>query len=255
MTFFSRSGSQMKNYMTKFFRNIKLIKKFKLTILFFQVAAGLKVLYPKLRLFYKWLVYSRELSTYTYAITPNNRDYLIHTVAVVTGEAPEQVKKYFNELDLNVELKKKIISLINSSEFRYKKDARCDFGSRLAWYAIVRSLKPKLIVENGVDMGLTAIALCEALMVNHAEGYSGKYVGLDIKHDAGFLIRQARYKDLAEIVIGDALDYLKINNELIDFYFSDGCRTSEYEQIEFSFLMLTMTHLKLLDQTTNLVQQ
>lgn len=48
----------------------------------------------------------------------------------------------------------------------------------MVWYAIARSIKPKILVETGVDQGMGAVVLCAAL--------ARRYYGTDINSDAGY---------------------------------------------------------------------
>jgi hypothetical protein len=184
----------------------------------------------------KWTFVSRETSTLTYPLRITNRKYLIHTASLVAGVSYAEIEKYFLEIESNQELTSSVIKGIELSGIRHKKDLRCDFGSRIAWYAIIRAMKSRVVVENGVEMGLTGVALCEALLRNQSEGYPGAYIGLDINPDAGCLVRSERYLGVATLQIRDALESIDQLSHPVDFYFSDGLRTAEYEKEEFERL-------------------
>jgi hypothetical protein len=49
----------------------------------------------------------------------------------------------------------------------------------MLYYLLVRALKPGFVVEAGVDKGLGATIICEALRRNAAEGYTGDYLGIE----------------------------------------------------------------------------
>lgn len=215
---------------------LNYFKKFRITIFFAQILTGIKINIPRLKLFISWMLQSKEISTYTYKLTPLSRNHLIHTVALITAQPFILIENYFLEIENNKKLHKKIIDLIKISEDRYKKDLRCDFGSRVAWYAIIRALKLKVIVENGVEQGLTAVALNEAILKNISEGFPGKYIGIDINNKAGYLIRDACYSSFSQLIVDDAIEAINQLDCEIDFYFSDGCRTIEYELKEFESL-------------------
>lgn len=177
---------------------------------------------------------SRETSTYTYKLTTENEAYLKNIVATITQTSFAEVTTYFEEIYNDKIFQDGIKDMIAKSNLRKKKDLRTDFGSRIAWYAFVRILKPKVIVENGVEIGFTASILCKALERNYLEGNFGKYYGLDIDNNAGFLIKkQLNEKSIAKIILGDAIESIRNLDEKVDFYFSDGIRTYEYEQEEF----------------------
>lgn len=177
---------------------------------------------------------SKETATFTYKLTQENEAYLINLTAQITGTTPAAIAGYFKELNDNQQICSNIINNLSQSPYRLKKDKRCDFGNKYALYAIIRVIRPRLIVENGVEAGFTSAVLCEALLQNEKEGFPGKFIGLDISLDAGYLIKaDQRYKHFAEMKYGDAIEGLKNIDSQIDFYFSDGLRLYSYEQKEF----------------------
>jgi ubiquinone biosynthesis protein UbiJ len=215
---------------------LNYLKRFRIAIIFAQILTGIRVNIPRLKLFIQWMLRSREISTYTYKLNPLSRNYLIQTVALVTSEPLPLIEQYFLEIESNLELHQRIIDLLKASEDRYKKDLRCDFGSRVAWYAIIRALKLKVVVENGVEQGLTAVVLNEAILKNASEGFAGRYIGIDINSAAGYLVRDVCYSGFSQFIVDDALSAINQLDCEIDFYFSDGCRTVEYESREFNVL-------------------
>ena len=97
---------------------------------------------------------------------------------MVTGASTQIVKKYFTELSED----KKLFDDLNLSlkcMSNYGKEIKFAYGRRIGWYAFTRILKPKLIIETGVDHGVGACVLTSALLRNKAEGFDGKYIGTD----------------------------------------------------------------------------
>lgn len=95
-----------------------------------------------------------------------------------------------------------------------------------------------VVVENGIEMGLTAMALCSAIAKNREEGFKGEYYGLDIDPDAGYFLLNSPFNEFAKLIINDSVNSLEqFKNKPIDFYFSDGLRTYEYEKKEFGVLI------------------
>jgi len=213
-----------------------MIKKNRITLWLPRLVLALNYSWTIILKTIKWSLSSRETSTYTYLLSPNNTKYLIHSVSLVTKKSFLEIEGYFNEILLNEELKSYVISKVKASNVRYKKDLRFDLASRIGWYAIIRANKSKVVVENGVELGYTAVVLCEAILKNISEGYPGRYYGLDINGNAGYFIKDERYISIAKIIVGDALDSLSHFSESIDFYFSDGYRTFDYEKKEFDVL-------------------
>jgi len=163
-------------------------------------------------------------------------EYLLQNISIVSNLPYFQIETYYNEISNNEELMKQISEKIENSEYRFFKDKKIELGNRFIHYCLVRANKPKVVVESGIEIGYTSVLLCEALLKNIEEGCSGKYYGLDIDPKAGYLIKDKRYIAISEIIIGDSLKSLCGFNANIDYYFSDGERTYEYEKVEFELL-------------------
>ena len=84
---------------------------------------------------------------------------------------------------------------------------------RILWYALVRTLKPSVIIESGVHRGLGTCVLSAAITKNRAEGFKGDLYAVDIDPKAGELV-QSPYKDVVKLTIQDSLDYLKTFDKL-----------------------------------------
>jgi hypothetical protein len=191
--------------------------------------------YSSLRLRYAFT--SKETSCYTYDLTNNNEIYLAYFISQILNKPMAEVVFYFDELKTNIEFRNEIVRLINNSKYKYKKNSTLHYGIRLCFYAVVRINKPKILVENGIDIGFTSCVLCEAIRRNMEEGYEGKYIGIDINTQAGYLVKKNNIFDFfSTILYGDGINILESLNSEIDFYFSDGFRTRDYEIKELDVL-------------------
>lgn len=217
------------------------LKKSTVLLIFPRFFRAFKSIIPKIVSIFKFVFTSRETTTFTYRLDPKNKKYLIHLVSLITNKPIVLIESYFEEVENNWELRDFVVEKIKKSEYRYKKDLRCDFGSRMAWYAIIRANKSEVVVENGIEIGYTAVLLCAALLKNTQEGHKGKYFGLDINPDAGYLINQSPYNEVSNIIVADTMLTLSEFNSPIDFYFSDGVRTLDYERKEFDNLNKCLT--------------
>jgi len=179
-----------------------------------------------------WGFQSREDTNFTYNLTDDNLLYLAHTIAVVTGADIRTAQSYIKEAEHDDRLKQAVVAALQDSPFRFVSDARCEFGRRLGWYAFVRIIKPKVVIETGVDKGLGAILLCAALMKNRSEGADGRYYGTDINPNAGWLLRPP-YSALGEILIGDSIQSLLGFPSRIDLFINDSEHSAEYEYREY----------------------
>jgi hypothetical protein len=189
---------------------------------------------PQLKRTVTWVFSSREVANFTFEITQENYEYLAHTVSAITGVPYSASVGYLDELQGDEALRRHVIDGIRKSPMRHSADERCAFGRRLGWYAFVRILKPRVIVETGVDKGLGSVTLCAALMRNVAEGFPGRYFGTDKDPDAGFLLREP-YSSVGEILYGDSIQSLQ-SIPAIDILINDSDHSAEYERREYELV-------------------
>jgi hypothetical protein len=180
----------------------------------------------------KWGVNSKENANYTYDLTESNIFYLAQTISVVTQVDSSKIIEYINEARNNKKLKDHIISETMKSPLKEYADLRVDFGRRLGWYAFARVLKPKIIVETGVDKGIGSVLLCSALLKNKEEGFNGFFFGTDINHEAGYLLKGI-YSEVGKIIYGDSIVTLSHFNEKIDLFINDSDHSADYEYQEY----------------------
>lgn len=190
---------------------------------------------PALGRAFKWALESRELTNFTYPITEKNKNYLAHTISVVTGVSHSLVMGYFDEVEADEDLKQHVVRRIREGPKRYACDESCVFGRRLGWYMFVRILKPAVVVETGVDKGHGAVLLCTALMRNEAEGFPGRYLGTDINPEAGFLL-SAPYDRVGSILYGDSISSLQ-SIPRIDCFINDSDHSESYERREYETII------------------
>tara|TARA_B100000941_G_C28448094_1_gene523497 strand:+ start:29 stop:751 length:723 start_codon:yes stop_codon:yes gene_type:complete len=178
-----------------------------------------------------WAWGDNELSNFYYELTEMNKEYLADLISLVTGKSTDEIYGYFSELlndeDLYNHLSK---SLKNISE--YGKEIKFAYGRRIGWYAFVRILKPKLVIETGVDHGVGACVLTSALLRNKQEGFKGSYLGTDININAGKLLEEP-YSSIGEIIYGDSINSLMKIKDSIDIFINDSDHSSEYEFQEY----------------------
>jgi Methyltransferase domain len=206
-----------------------------------RVTYALGYYVPKILQIFTWGFRSREDTNYTYGITDDNRLYLAHTLSVVTGVDLPTVAAYLEEPLNDVELKRTIETALGSSKFRFVSDPRAEFGRRLGWYAFVRILKPKVVIETGVDKGHGAVLLCSALLKNRAEGFDGKYFGTDINPDAGWLLRPP-YDSVGKLLIGDSIQSLRNFEGAIDLFINDSDHSAIYEYQEYQTVLAKLSN-------------
>jgi len=198
-----------------------------------KIASG--YLFPSINLAVKWLFVSREISNFSYNLSSTNKNYLAHTISVVTGQNVEKIKTYLNEIETNKLLKQHVAASIRTSTDNFRVGPLVAYGRRIGWYAVVRAIKPKIVVETGVDQGLGSCIIAEALRRNSEEGKNGRYFGTDILPEAGALFI-GNYKKHGEILYGDSIKSLRKFKHKIDLFINDSDHHPEYERREYQVI-------------------
>jgi predicted O-methyltransferase YrrM len=180
----------------------------------------------------KWIFKSRETSNFTYDLQDMNRRYLAALIAHVVGTTSGDIMAYFEEIEGDSGLKQHITEATKRSDWAFMADTEVRFARRIGWYAFARALKPRIIVETGVDKGLGSCVLTAALDRNSREGHGGQYFGLDINPKAGYLLSD-RYAGCGRILYGDAIESLRKIDSGIDLYISDSDHSADYEALEY----------------------
>ena len=122
---------------------------------------------------------SREYSNFSYEITSTSRAGLCGMVAVIANTDIQSVVAFADELQSNTEMAEHVRSDHGESDRKWSSDPQFRPGRRLLYYLLVRALKPGFVVEAGVDKGLGAAIICEALHCNAAEGRDSDYLGIE----------------------------------------------------------------------------
>jgi predicted O-methyltransferase YrrM len=180
----------------------------------------------------RWLLESREVTNFSYDLKPRNQHYLAHFLAGALGVEAGAIKRAFEELRDAPELAAHLANYARHPSISGVCDAAPRFARRIAWYAIVRVVKPRLVVETGIDQGLGSLVLCEALRRNRLEGAEGRYIGLDINPAAGAMV-SGEWAGIASIRYGDAIESIGRLDQPVDFYISDSDHSADYEYREY----------------------
>lgn len=193
-----------------------------------------RVVARRIRQLVEWLVSSKEDTNYTYDLTPLNLTHLAAMVSVVTGRPAPEIQGYLAEPAADTALAAHYAQTLGrlSPEMAAVADPAPRWSRRLGWYAIVRALKPRLVVETGVDKGHGALLLCAALKRNAREGHEGRYLGTDINPNAGYLLGGS-YADHGKIMVGDSIASLRTLTQPIDLFINDSDHSADYEYAEY----------------------
>jgi len=197
-----------------------------------RAKTALRYFYRPLSNLIVWLFKSRETTNFTYDLEENNKHYLASLIADITNKDFSEILVYIKEVEEDKELKQYVERMTRQSDMAFIADKDAHFGRRIGWYAFVRVLKPKIVVETGVDKGLGACVLVSALKKNKDEGYEGYYYGTDINPKAGYLLSE-NYSNYGEILYGDSIESLKQFDKVIDLFINDSDHLAEYEAKEY----------------------
>jgi len=181
---------------------------------------------------FKWLFKSKEITNFTYDLEASNIRYLASLIADIANIEFIVAMAYLKEIEEDGELREHISGKAAKSNLSFMADVEVRFGRRIGWYALTRALKPKVIVETGVDKGLGACVLTAALKRNKEEGYEGWYYGTDINPKAGYLLF-GDYANFGSILYGDSIESLKKLDGLIDIFVNDSDHSASYEAKEY----------------------
>jgi hypothetical protein len=177
----------------------------------------------------EWQFLKTRYSQLYYELQELNESDLTSLLSLITEIPFEQVKQIFDELKNNSELS---VHINNFEEKGITKGSKIGFGRRLGWYALVRIMKPRVVVETGVADGLGALVITAALIENAKEGTLGRYFGTEININCGWLFREP-YSNFGEILFGDSIQSLALLEDQIDIFINDSDHSAEYESMEY----------------------
>jgi len=179
---------------------------------------------------FKWIMSDTEYSNFYYELTDISLENLAQSTAAICRIPVVEIDRYFEELLNDKELARHIESgfqLINVG-----KDSTVAYGRRIVWYAIIRALKPKIVVETGVEHGVGACVITSALLRNQSEGFLGRYIGTELNEKSGTLL-SGGYASVGQIYFGDSIETLSRLEEKIDVFINDSSHDSNYEFREY----------------------
>jgi len=204
-------------------------------VFLFRLSLGLSSLVRHVSGYVRWLLASREWTNFTFHITGHNLREIVEFAHLLTGAPREAARGYLDEALSDVDLKRHVARLTASVPFFAFADGEARFGRRLGWYVLVRILKPRVVVESGIDKGLGTCLLAAALQRNHTEGSPGRLYALDLQPGAGWLV-QAPYDSAVEFRFGDSHATLRKMREQIDLFVHDSDHSYEHESEEYRII-------------------
>jgi hypothetical protein len=176
-----------------------------------------------------WLVRSREHTNYTYDLTPLNLEHLAWWVSHVASVNVSDARSLIEEVRADRQLHEHVRRLTLASPRAGLADPLPLLGRRVGWYAVVRALRPAVVVETGTDKGLGTVVLAAALLRN---GH-GRLTSVDINPASGYLV-QDRYAEVTDLRVQDSLEGIRAVQGPIDLFIHDSWHSPEHEAAEFA---------------------
>ncbi len=182
----------------------------------------------KRRMIGPWLKSSHELVNLTYSLSPENQRYAAQYLSLITGRPASEAAGYIQELLNDPEIPAHVARQVAQSSERFVSDEEVRYGRRVLYYALARLIKPKVIVEAGVDKGLAMVCFSRALARNAEEGFPGKVIGIDIESKAGYLVKPP-FDAHSEFVLSDSVEAVRAITEPIDIFIHETIVSHESE--------------------------
>lgn len=181
----------------------------------------------------KWILFSKEISNFTYEI--RNENELLHVAQNITSLDYPLLKKILDEINVEDNDFKKILTKDYFKDFSKNKI----FGRRLLWYILVRTIKPDIVIESGVDKKLGSAILVQGLYKNYLENYKkNEFIGLDIENKkiSYFNLQNDNYTNY-KFYYQNTLDFLrKYKNKKKTIYISDAYHNYDFETQEYNLI-------------------
>jgi hypothetical protein len=174
-----------------------------------------------------------EPHNFTYEVS--NLDELATWVADVTGAHPRTALALVREPQADDELRSRLRAATDGHWLWSKPSP--PFGKRLGWYAIVRELHPRVIVETGVHDGLGTLLLLRALERNADDGHSGRLISFDVNPAAGWLVGRHASWEFHRQASQDGLGGVLAEHPKVDIFIYDGWHAYDAERSEIEMVL------------------
>ena len=183
----------------------------------------------------RWLFSISEFTNYNYDLTKVSKDNLISFISYITGNKHDVTKQYFDEIENDIKFLSYLDLRISLLKRKNELPRKILFARRLGWYALVRILKPEVVVETGTDKGLGTLVIARALKRNG----SGVIYTLDKDPFAGALIDEEYWENI-KILRGDSLQNLTTIKD-VDIFIHDSDHSFDHETAEYESIAQNLT--------------
>jgi predicted O-methyltransferase YrrM len=183
-----------------------------------------------------WLFKNSEFTNFFYEITPLNRNQMIGAISSISYKSVSEVEQYFSEIENDIEFKKVLETKSDRLPRSRELPSPIPLGRRVAWYALIRIYKPKVVVETGTDKGIGSLVIQRALEKNGL----GILYTLDIDRYSGSMFDESDLKKI-KLLIGDSIESIKSIND-VDLFIHDSDHSAEHERNEYLAISPKLTH-------------
>ena len=179
----------------------------------------------------RYLLLDPEVESFTFDVV--NEAELVAFVAGALDVETDVVWQWIAETHHDPELNERFASHIPLRRLSVKR--RNPPGNRLAWYVVVRALKPALVVESGILNGMGSLVLLRALAHNEREGSPGRLVSFDPVPDSGWLVPERlrgaweRHTETTTDGLERALEGREVGVFVHDSHHEAGIQRHEFE--------------------------
>ncbi len=169
--------------------------------------------------------------TESFSFELSDETAVIGALAIALGRPASELTAYAAEAKRDPELGE---HLARHVRWRFDVKRRPPLGHRLCWYLIARALKPELVVETGIYLGLGSLTLLRALERNRQEGSPGELMSFDTNAQAGSIVR-AEVRNGWHRITGTTHDVLlpALEGRRVNILFQDTPHTDENQRFEF----------------------
>jgi predicted O-methyltransferase YrrM len=176
----------------------------------------------------RYVLWDPDVGDFSYEL--DNEGQLVAFLARSLGLAPETIAGYLEEAHAEPALTREL-----SARVRWRVDMkrRVGLGHRVAWYAVARAVKPRLVVETGIKHGLGALVLLAALERNAREGHEGRLISFDPDPFSGWVVPD-RLRHNWEPVLASSFDALEstLAGQQVDLFVCDTPPDHDIESFE-----------------------
>lgn len=177
-----------------------------------------------------YVLWDPEVESHTYDVA--NVGELADFLAGEFGLDRDRVLGYLHEPDTDPTFNTRWRQRM---KFRFDVKHRVQLANRLIWWGLVRSLRPRLIVECGIYTGVGSLVLLRALERNREEGIPGELLSIDFDPTMGWAV-PPELEDGWTTVTGMTSDVLdsSIDGRQVGMLIHDTPHTYENQLHEFS---------------------